>query len=177
MPVGIQTEWQVLRAEANEVESAIDLTTEGDFNSMPSGAVEITSLDGYTSEKDIIAVIACAGSAENKTFSVKYWAWAKTNGPAQPQCSVDYTTGSQAVVYYPHNKAAATDRFWADTATVTSYLAQGVGRNGENEGDGVIEVAFDIRQIGWLYPEVTGADGSTGSEAGNVTIYYRFYSR
>lgn len=182
-PTVTHTEWQVLRAEADEdpntaINSAsITRATAGDWDSKPTdanGILELKTIDGLSSTALTMELAACAGSAADKTFTVKLWTWAPQNGMAQLICSIDYVCGTQQVVKYPHTKAAATSKFWADTATVTPYWYSGkVGTADADGGNGVAVVKITLYGTSFYYAEVSSADGSTGTEAGDVMVYYR----
>jgi len=167
----VQPSWQLLRAEADEDASGIDLTTGGDYASMPDGAIELPG-DATAGLSKKISFITCAGAAADKTYTVAYYGYMKDNGPAQRIMSVDYTTGTQAVVKYPDTAAAATDKFWSDTATVTSYRSALAGKNDCEGNNGVAEVVIYSGGFNKIWSEVSGADGVTGDEAGDVSVYY-----
>ena len=178
-PMVVQEPWQLLRAEADEDPNALIGSTvvtqdaNSDFAQKPVNAVQIKTADGLSAVGTAVGFAACAGSAADKTFTVTYWLWRPENGMAQEICSVAYTTGTQQVVKYPHSKAAATSKFWADTATVTSsWYANKIGtaNNEGNNGVGVVMVV--LYGEAWIYPVVSSADGATGAEAGDVSIYW-----
>jgi len=175
--MGLQEEWKVLRAEADEDSTPLDLTTKGDYDQMPSGGIEIEMPAALLKVPMHLAVIACAGAAQGKTFTVTYYGAAVQNGPSQVLCVVDYTTGTQAVVKYPHNKETATNKFWADTAVVTERWANGITVGDGDGNNGIAEVRIPyIRGLGRVFAQVSAADGATGNEAGDVTIYHRLYT-
>lgn len=168
----IQTGWQVLRAEAIEDSTTIDLTTKGNFANKPTAAKTIPDIDTLSTTARKIACITCASAAANKTYTIHYIGWAAENGPAQRICDIGYTTGTQAVIKYPHSGATATNRFWADTASVTGYRAFPVEVCDSSGDNGVAEVTFYTEGLKYLYAEVVDANG-TGVEANNVTVYWR----
>lgn len=172
----------IARNEADEDTSTLDLTTEGNFANMPSesgdflGAVDINR--GLTSELKVngIAFAFTGGSAANKTFTWKLFAWKNSNGAARQVAEGTGTLGSQAVVVYPHNGAAATNRFWADTLSVTWYnwykRVDSTDTTGHNT---VAEIWTDACGWRYWYVEIADADGSTGAEAGDVASYYGYF--
>ena len=166
--------YSVLRAEANE-DAAIDLTTAGDFANKPASALQIRASDGGESAVNGIQLTFCGGSAADKTFGYKVYMWRKTNGPAELVCSGVGTLGTQAVVKYPHNKATATNKFWADTLTATDVWITAVGLADEGGNNRVAKISFDMFGYEWIYVEITNADGSTGTEAGSIIVYYSFF--
>jgi hypothetical protein len=121
----------------------------------------------------------CGGSAADKTFGYKIWAWKFGGGMAELIAEGTGTLGTQAVVKYPHNGQTATNRFWADTLSIsdggqgtpeTFQIADGTGTNrcakiyGYNCG------------YEWIYCEITDADGTTGTEAGWITVYWSYFN-
>lgn len=185
--------WELMRAEAGEdpntiIGSAtITKATAGDFWSKPTDANGIINLvpsgeqksDSYT-----IGIISCAGTAADKTYSVNLWAWRSTNGPAQLLCTMANTTGTMQVVKYPcsmrtrglssiHSGSTATSRFWSDTVSLTSYLPSSATSQSDYQGNNGLAITY-VTLAGevWLYVEVTGADGVTGTEATMVSVYF-----
>jgi len=179
VPGSTQEPWELLRGEASEDPNSaigsvsITRSTAGDFANKPATAKQIRTIDGTASPSVTIGLAACAGSAANKTFTTDIWVWRKINGMAQKICTIDWTTGTQQVVKYPHTGAAATNKFWADTATVTSYWFAGKTDSADEGGDnGVAVVQIVLYGEEWVYAEVKNADGETGNEAGDVSIYW-----
>lgn len=176
---GTQTSWELLRGQADEdpntsIDSvAITTATAGDYWSKPAvGIKEFTSPDGLSSDATAIGIAACAGSAADKTFTVNIWLWRKHGGPAQKVCSIAYTTGLMQVVKYPHNGSAATNKFWADTAVVTStWYDQKIDTADATGNNRMATVLITLYGEGFIYAEVANADGATGTEAGDVSVY------
>jgi len=162
----------VLRAEADE-DTALDLTTKGDFANKPATALELKGNLNFERGVQNIAVAVCGGDAANDTFSWRWLAWSPGRGPAKVLGNGTGILGTQAVVKYPHDANTATDKFWADTLTVTNdYTTTGIYTTTAG-GNSVAELATDLQGYNWTMIEITGADGSTGIEAGDVTVYYR----
>jgi len=171
----IHSPYHLLRSEGNEDANTIDLTTAGDFDSKPAGAKKLVS-SGEAGPVNAIQFIFCGGPAPDKTFSWTIYAWRRNNGPCELIAFGTATLGTQAVVKYPHNKAAATNKYWADTLNVsfqgslkTFSLADAAGNNH------VAKLYGDLCGYEWVYVEITDADGSTGTEAGNVSVYYSYF--
>jgi hypothetical protein len=83
------------------------------------------------------------------------------------------TLGTQAVVKYPHNGETATDRYWADTFVITKDAWLSTTSAIDNGGDNrVAKLKFAANGYKYFYCEITDADNSTGTEAGNITVYY-----
>ncbi len=173
----------LLRAEANEDSTTLDLTTKGDFANKPASAVQLKSMDDGTGHGgNQIEFFFCGGAAADKTFTYKIYAWKKTNGMARMAATGAGTLGTQAVVKYPNCPGAtnsdtvATNKFWADTLTITRSnwpsAPSSTATIGNNE---VASIKLDGCGYEWWYCEITNADGSTGTEAGNVSVYYAVY--
>lgn len=167
-----QDVWSVLRAEADE-ETALDLTSAGDFANKPSGAVEIKGDDNHRTPANKIAIIMCGGSAAGKTFTYKIYGWARANGPAELICTGTGTLGTQAVVKYPHSGNAASSKFWADTLSCTERWIGSCESSDASGNNEVAKITFDLHGLRWIQVEITDADGATGDEAGDVSAYYR----
>lgn len=171
----------IARNEADEDSSPLDLTSEGDFASMPSedgdflGAVDVN--DGLSSlmKVDAITFAFTGGAAANKTFTWKLFAWKTKNGAARQVAEGTGILGTQAVVKYPHNAETATNKFWADTLTVTWWnwykRVDSTDTTGHNT---VAEIWLDA--FGWRYwhVEIADADGETDTEAGDIASYYGY---
>lgn len=168
-------EYYLLRTEANENASVLDLTSAGNFANKPSAAVQlIAQPDGTGHGSNGIEIVFCGGSAANKTFTYKIYAWRKTNGMARMMATGVGTLGTQAVVVYPQT-GTATSKFWADTLTVTYRWLSTVKSSDTTGNNEVASLQCDFSGYEWLYVEITNADGSTGDEAGNITAYYSYW--
>lgn len=171
----VHADWKLLRAEADE-DTAIDLTSAGDYDNIPSSAVPLrTADDGTGNGGNGIEIVFCGGSAANKTFTYKVYMWRRTNGMARMVVTGTGTLGTQAVVEYPSGDTA-TAKYWADILTVsrTNWMAsaESTDETGHNE---VASIKFDGCGYEWIYVEITSADGATGNEAGDVSAYYSYY--
>jgi hypothetical protein len=164
--------WRLLRAEANEDAVAIDLTTGTSHASIPAGAITLQSKEKGSAHGTGIAIIACAGAAADKTFTIKIYSWRYANGVAQRLASIACTTGTAGVVTYPHSGDAATDKFWVDTAVVTSYRGASVYALDNAGGNAITEIVVSNDGFDKIFAEISSADGVTGTEAANVSLYY-----
>jgi len=167
--------YTLLRAEANEDATALDLTTKGDFANMPAAAKRLGSNAGANNAVGAIQLIFCGGSAAGKTFTYTIYAWRTDNGPAEFVATGTGTLGTQAVIKYPHNRATATSKFWADTLTATGRWNKTVTSTDSTGNNQVAKLLFDFCGYEYIYVEVTSADGSTGTEAGNISVYYSYF--
>jgi hypothetical protein len=160
-------EYAVLRAEANENTVLLDLTTDGSDANRPATA------EGIGKAVDTIYVAFCGGAAADKTFSWKIYAWRGSRGMCELVAYGTGTLGTQAVVKYPHNGETATDRLWADTLVITAQAWPTTVSVIDGAGDNrVAKLKFTANGYRYFYCEITDADNSTGTEAGNITVYY-----
>lgn len=120
-----------LRATGAE-DTLLDLTTAGNFANKPAGAVDLLqdSIDWTDNSSQTPAVtntlkangieINIAGSTAAGQNVIWYLtAWRNENGPAKRVAQGTATTGTQAVVAWPHNGATIANTFWCDTIVVT----------------------------------------------------------
>jgi hypothetical protein len=171
----IHSPYHLLRAEANENSTLIDLTTGGDFSSKPAGAVQLVS-SGEAGPVNAIQFIFCGGSAADKTFSWKLYAWRRKNGPCEFIASGTAVLGTQRVMKYPHNNMTASGRYWADTLAITEQVALKTFSVADaSSSNRVAKLYGDLCGYEWVYVEITNADGTTGSEAGNISVYYSYF--
>lgn len=177
----------VARLEANEDASPIDLTSEGDFAQKPSGALDLFERSVFTTDKQDTPVrpilvpnglefFFCGGSAANKTFGYKLYSWKNENGMVRHTATGTGILGTQAVIKYPHNSAAATNKFWADTLTVTWWNWLKEVRSTDTTGHNTAASIW-LDTCGWRYWHIviTDADGSTETEAGNIASYWGYF--
>ena len=84
--ITLTARYTLLRAEANENSSVIDVSSnEGNFASKPSAAVRVPTYQN-SSEANALEIIFAGGDADGDTFSWKLWAWRHGNGPAVMIC-------------------------------------------------------------------------------------------
>ena len=164
--------WYSFRAVGDEDASPIDLTTAGDFANKSSGAQQIVQGMRTSAYLDIALAIA-AGSAENKILTWRLFTWAIANGMAQQVAYGTATTGTQAVVKYPDG-TTATNIFWCDTIVVTSYAwPKAVKATLGQANDSVAMITLDMLNWSWWFMQIEDADGSTGDEAGDVSVWFK----
>lgn len=169
----LHMEWQLLRAAADEDASPINLTSEGDFDQKVSGAIEIKSDAGGIVGVNNMFIALAAGAAENKTLTWRLFNWAKFNGMAQQVAYGTGKTGSQAVVKYP-NAATATNIFWCDDLSVTEYSwPTPVEATVGGENNSVAMLSLRILGSTWWFMQIEDADGATGAEAGDVSVWWK----
>lgn len=169
----IQNPLIVLRAEANEEASPINLVSEGDFAQKPSDAFEIrTDGSGLNSLANDAFIMFSGGDAALKTFTWRLFSWLAINGPAQLVAFGTGTLGSQAVIIYP-NGSAATNKFWAHTLVVTAFSWPKEVRATPNGGNNsVAMLSLDLMGRKHWKMQIEDADGLTGNEAGDISAYW-----
>ncbi len=171
----------VARAEAAANTTFSDtLATKGDFANKPSGTIDILDpafLDPTTQVSGGVNVIAkseingitfsfAGGDADDDAFTWTIFAWRNENGPATIVTDGTGILGSQAVVKYPHNGVAATNKFWADTLVISNdrwfkeIEATSVG------GNSVSHVWMDAVGYRYFYVEIPTAVGVMASYFG-----------
>lgn len=162
----------ILLRTVTDEDTAIDLTSEGDFANKPAAAIKFGTADTGAGRENTIVLAFCGGDSANDTFTYKVYVWRSTNGPAEPVCTGTGTLGTQAVVLYPHNFSTATSKFWADTLTVTARWLKGVKTTDSSGNNEMAKIAFDGCGVEWLYVEITNIDGT--GEATDISIYRSF---
>lgn len=123
----------------------------------------------------------CGGISDDDTASFNLIGWSKDNGMLQVICEGDVVLGTQDVVLYPDDSAAATGIFWVDTINLdetTKWPKRNgdlAGTNVYNSGDNevcILEVALmGIEWIQFVFYDCGGA----GTEMNNITVYGRRY--
>jgi len=165
----------LLRAEADENATALNLTTKGDFANKPASAVQLRARpDGLGHGGNGIEVVFC-GKYATRTFTYKLYAWRRGNGMARMIATGVGTLGTQGVIKYPHDSSSASTMYWADTLTVTERWVAPVDSSDTVGNNEVASIQFDFTGYEWLYCEITDADDVTGNEAGDVSAYYAYF--
>lgn len=181
----------VAREEADENGSVnapaiFVLATEGNFAQKPDAALDLAKLDLFTPRQTVpfgelmqngIAFSFAGSSAAGKTFTYDIITWGNENSPARHAVNGAGILGTQQVIVYPHNNlATTTDRFWADTLTVSwenwPKEVESTDIVGHNT---VAEVWLDATGSRYWFIQISDADGSTGTEAGDISVFYRYF--
>lgn len=181
----------VARNEADENGAAgapdiFVLATEGNFAQMPSTALDLQKLDLFSPrqvkqiaemQQNGIAFSFMGSSAAAKTFTYDIFTWGNENSPARHAVNGTGILGTQQVIVYPHNnEATVTDRFWADTLAVTwENWPKNVEATDEVGHNTVSEVWMDDTGSRYWFIQISDADGSTGTEAGDISVFYRYF--
>ena len=87
------------------------------------------------------------------------------------------TLGTQQVIVYPHNNEATTStRFWADTLLVTwDAWPKDVESTSTTGRNSIAEIWMDDTGSRYWFMQISDADGSTGTEAGDISVFYRYF--
>ena len=175
------TPLELIREEADEdaatVAAVIALATAGDFDSMPSGAKHLKPNESFLRGQKKIALYFAGGALADKTFNWIIYGWRNNNGPAEYIADGTGTLGSQALVKHPRNKTTATNKFWADKLVVSNQ--RWIKRVASSDAAGNNECAkvfFDLCGIEYIFVGIAEADGSSGDEAGDISVYGAFVS-
>lgn len=180
---------RIARNEANEDAALLDLTSEGDYAQMPAilGATGVGVIDivGERHESTIevpvngIEFYFCGGNLDGRKFGYRILAWKTANGPARAVAWSGGDTcflGTQKVVKYPHNGNTATNKYWSDHLVVGNYnWPKRVRATDVGIFNSVGSIWFDACGYRFFKVEITNADGVTGTEAGNMAVYWSFW--
>lgn len=162
------------RIRATDDEDYADLTAAtttlfegslGDFANKPTSDIKVIKRDNA-----VVEIYMCGTNAENDTFGYVIKGCSITNGPIEVLGHGTATLGSQDVVLYPHDGSTATNAYWVDTFSHTDGKCAAETTD-MSAVDGVATLRIDVMNIYWLWVDIYTADGSTGTEAGDVTVY------
>lgn len=125
--------------------------------------------------------VISGGPTEDDTFSFNVVGWAKDNGMLQVICEGNGVLGTQDVVLYPDDSAAATSIWWVDTITLDETTKwpkqQGnlVGVDVYNSGDNEVAIlVVETMGLEWVQFVIYDAGGG-GTEMTNLTVFGRRY--
>ena len=120
-----------MRATGPE-DTLLDLTSAGDFASKPTDTLDIlkdainwtdNSVENpaltHDSEANGIEFYIAGSTAAGRNVIWYLTAWRNENGPAKRVAQGTATTGTQAVVKWPHNSVEIANTFWCDTIVIT----------------------------------------------------------
>ena len=120
-----------MRATGAE-DTLLDLTTAGDFASKPSDTLDLLAdvIDWtdnsvknaslvHDTETNGMDMYIAGSTAAGRNVIWYLTAWRNENGPAKRVAQGTATTGTQAVVKWPHNGALIANTFWCDTIVIT----------------------------------------------------------
>ncbi len=174
---------RIARNEANEDAVILDLTAKGDYANRPVilgdmgiGVIDLLNektVSATEMEANGIEFFFAGGSAANKTFGYRILAWKPCNGFARLAVVGTGILGTQKVVKYPHNEAIATNKFWANTLAITNEnWPKEVEATDPGNFESVSSIWLDDAGYRFWKVEITDADGSTGDEAGNISVFW-----
>lgn len=176
-----------LRATGPE-DTLLDLTTKGDFANKPSTGVVDLLADAlewtnnstekasltHDSETNGMEIYIAGSTAHSRNVIWYLTAWRNENGPAKRVAEGTGTTGTQAVVKWPHNGAAVANTFWLDTIVVTyeNWLKE-IEATDTGNSDSVASLWFDTCGYRYFLMEFR----TTEAEATALTNLTAFYGR
>lgn len=180
----------VARLEGNEDASPLNLTTSGDFANKPAGALDLKELSVFETDKQTILgpailkpngveFLFAGGSAAGKTFGWNLFAWRNDNGMARQLAQGTGELGTQAVIKFPHDSVSpVSNRFWADKLIVTSSTLNWLKpiKSTDTAGNNTVaSIWTDNTGYRYWHIEITNADGSTGTEAGDISVFWGYF--
>ena len=173
-----------MRATGAE-DTLLDLTTAGDFASKPATGVLDLLKDNvewtdnsvgnpsltHDLETNGIDIYIAASSTAGKTLNWRLIAWRNENGPAKIVAEGTATTGTQAIVKYPHNGVAIADMYWCDNITITfeNWLKE-VEATDTGNSNSVSSLWMDT--CGYRYWMIEFITTGTSAPATNMVSYY-----
>ena len=170
----------VARALAG-ADTPLDLTTAGDFASMPSDVLDIFKTDIMTPNQSPvfaeswvngICFIFCATDAHSKNLNFRLLGWKNENGAAEIICNGTAETGTQAVVKYPHNGATATGAYWCDNIVVSNEYWMKEIEATATAGNSISKLWFDLCGYRYLKMEITFPETNPATLA---AVYYSYF--
>ena len=176
-----------MRATGAE-DTLLDLTTAGDSDSRPSTGVldllkdNVDWTDNSTEKESLthdletngMEIYIAGSSAHSKVANWYLTLWRNENGPAKRVAQGTCTTGTQAVVKYPHNGIAIANMFWCDQIVVLWHnLAKGiVGTDSDGKSNSVGSIWFDLAGYRYALLEFRTSEVSVETRATNLVAYY-----
>jgi len=183
----VMSPWMLLRAEADEDANTLDLTSEGDSENIPDTAIDLMdiALDpqtlggaGYNSGVVGMEIIFAGSNAANDDFTYRVLAArshdGSLDGPIRVMATGVGTLGTQAMDTRPDTGEAVSEKYWADTLTTTYTWGVTTVYSTDTSGNNFVAslIIKFLKGYRYVWVEITEADGSTGNEAGDVSVYY-----
>jgi len=173
---------KIRTTENGDEADLVVLTTEGEWDARPSGIWRVPSSRNDESNANALSLAFAAGidagtTADAKTFSWKLYGWKGQWQPAEYIALGTGIYGTQDVGRLPDKTLHLTGdlRNWADTLVITTqYFPQtlAVSTVGSNS---ICKLSFDVAGYEYIYVEITSADGTTGTEAGDTTVWATWF--
>ncbi len=158
-------------------ESAIDLTTKGNFANKPSDAVHFASdAEGHGNVQVMRSYMLCGTGGAGSTIEFTWYEWRKVasptpgtthGGPAVVVCTGTATLGTQGVILFPDDGSSATGYTWADTVVIsTQHTLKPMVVPTDQAHDGICKLGRDGWGTEWE------AVRWTGGTATAVKVFY-----
>ena len=179
--------WPMRATGAEDI--LLDLTSAGDFASKPAAGVldllkdNVEWTDNSTENESLThdletngMEIYIAGSTAHSRNAIWYLtAWRNENGPAKRVAQGTCTTGTQAVVKWPHNGVAIANTLWCDQIIVTwhNWPKAVVGTDESGNSNSVGSLWFDTSGYRYFLMEFR----TTEADATALTNLTSFYGR
>ena len=173
-----------VRVEADEDATVIDLAADGGaWQNRPSGVYQIPVARESTSEANAIVFAIAAGidgggDPDNKLLSWRLFAWKDVGAPAEYVANGTATVGTQDVYRFPDNvfPASGTARQWCDTIVISAQrYIKTVASSATTGSNEIAKLSMDTVGYKYWYWEISSADGTTGSEAGDVSVWATWF--
>ena len=163
-------------------DTPVDLTTEGDFEQLPSDVLDLLRSD-IVNPRDtpVFPEIQTAGllfsfaatAAADKDLNWRLLAWKNENGPAEIVAYGTARTGTQAVVKWPHNNSTATNAFWCDTIVITDdYWPKEIEATAAG-GNSISKLFID--SCGYRYFKMEVTLPGIGNDITLASVYYNYF--
>ena len=175
-----------MRATGAE-DTLLDLTTAGDSDSRPSTGVldllkdNVDWTDNSTEKESLthdletngMEIYIAGSSAHSRNVIWYLTAWRNENGPAKRIAQGTATTGTQAVVKWPHNGVAIANTFWCDQIVVTWHnMPKGVAStDADGNSNSIGSLWFDAAGYRYWLMEFRTTEADATALI-NLTAYY-----
>jgi len=183
----VMSPWRLLRAEADEDANTLIFDNDGDSGNIPDTAIDLMdiALDaqtiggaGYNSGAVGMEIIFGGGDTVNDDFTYRVLTArshdGSIDGPIRVMATGVGTLGSMEISKYPNTGLGTTNKHYADTLTVTYTWGVTTIYSTDETGNNLVAslVIKFLKGYRYYWVEITEADGTTGTEAGDVSVYY-----
>ena len=161
--------------DSTSMTNAFNYRLIGDFANKSSAVWTLPGTDNETAANAVKFYFTTDGLG--KTFNAVCYGYTAINGPSQMVCTIAATGGNMKVVSWPDTGLPAIHtRTWVDKIEIATYWPKSVTTGSSGGGDEIVSCLwFDgmgCKHFKWY---VWGADGSTGVEAGYVSIWGSYF--
>ena len=166
-----------LMRSVTEDDTALDLTTKGDYANKPATAIALP-LSPQNAVPEYIEIFCAAAGNDGEDFGIRIFAWRDANGPAiLVGTSSAYTLGTQAVIKFPEDGSAATGWLWGDTTGLTERWSMDLESPGiqatVQSNNSPTPIIIPTRGYRHWWVEIVDLDG--GGEPTAAKVYYSYW--